>query len=132
MADNLREFELALSRFTDERTPEAIGQFRDAVALEALRGVVLLTPVDTGRLRGNWQTTVGAPATGHTPDKLDPSGGETINAGASVIDSAEDPFQPLWLHNGVPYSEYVNDGTEKTTAVHMVEQTVERLRRRFG
>ena len=131
MSDNFREFDLALKTFGRKTVPEAVGDFRDAVALEALRGVVLLTPVRTGRLRGNWQTTVSAPAEGDV-EAVDKNGGPTISEGAATIASAADPFEPIWLHNGVPYAEFVNDGTEKMAAVHMVEQTVQRLKRRFG
>lgn len=33
-----------------------------AIALELFIGVISLTRVDTGRARGNWQTTIGRPA----------------------------------------------------------------------
>ena len=132
MSSNLREFELGLDLFGKKDVPKAVGDFRDAVSLDALRGVVLLTPVDIGRLRGNWQTTVSVPAEGAI-EALDKSGGPTISKGAAVIGSAKSrPFEPIWLHNGVDYGEFVNDGTPKVPAVHMVEQTVNRLERRFG
>lgn len=132
MSSNIREFEIGLKAFASKSVPKAVGDFRDAIALDALRGVVLLTPVDKGRLRGNWQTTVGAPAEGDI-DVTDKSGGPTIVKGAAVIGSAKKrPFEAIWLHNGVDYGEFVNDGTPKVPAVHMVEQTVNRLERRFG
>lgn len=145
--NNLREFRLTLGAFTEETVPERIRDFRDAVSLEALRGVVLLTPVDEGRLRGNWQLTLVAPAEGHDPDRLDGNGEETIAAGAEALSVARsaggNPFSIVWLHNGVPYGVYVNDGVAPYTtkagnphpgqpAVHMVEQTVERLQRAYG
>ena len=132
MSSNIREFELGLDVFAKKEVPKAVGDFRDAVALEAVRGVVLLTPVDTGRLRGNWQTTVGAPAEGDI-EATDKSGGPTIAKGAGAIAGAKSrPFEPIWLHNGVPYGEFVDRGTPLVPAVHMVEQTVNRLKRRFG
>ena len=132
MSSNIREFELGLDLFGKKDVPKAVGDFRDAVSLDALRGVVLLTPVKSGRLRGNWQTTVGVPAEGNI-EVTDKSGGPTIAKGAAVIGSAKKrPFEAIWLHNGVEYSEFVNDGTPLVPAVHMVEQTVNRLRRRFG
>lgn len=164
--DNVREFRLQLERFSEVTVPEKVRDLRDAITLEGLRGLVLLTPVDEGRLRGNYQTTIGAPAEGYDPDRLDPSGAETIAAGESVLSAARsgggDPFAMTWIHNGVPYGPAVNDGTPPhviepvnakalhwktpdgedvfarrvnhpgTPAVHMVEQTVERLRRSFG
>lgn len=132
MSSNIREFEMGLNAFAKKNVPEAVRDFRDAIALDALRGVVMLSPVKTGRLRGNWQTTVGAPAEGDI-EATDRSGGPTIAKGAGVIASAKRrPFEPIWLHNGLDYAEFVNDGTENVPAVHMVEQTVSRLERRFG
>jgi hypothetical protein len=132
MSSNIREFTLGLEAFAKKNVPEAVGNFRDAIALEALRGVVLLTPVDTGRLRGNWQTTIGTPADGEI-EATDKSGGPTIAKGAAVIAGAKKrPFEPVWLHDGLEYAVFVNDGTPKVPAVHMVEQTVNRLESRFG
>jgi len=132
MSSNIREFTLGLEAFAKKNVPDAVGDFRDAIALEALRGVVLLTPVDTGRLRGNWQTRIGAPAEGDVKTK-DKAGGRTIAKGATVIARAKKrPFEPIWLHNGLEYAVFVNDGTPNVPAVHMVEQTVGRLERRFG
>ena len=132
MSSNLREFDLGLEVFGKKNVPKAVGDFRDAIALDALRGVVMLTPVDKGRLRGNWQTTISAPAEGAIK-VIDKNGGATIAKGADVIASAGSrPFEPIWLHNGVDYGEFVNDGTPLVPAVHMVEQTVSRLERRFG
>ena len=135
-ADNLREFEIGLLRWAEERVPEDVRDLRDAIALEALRGVVTLTPVDTGRLRGNWQLGVGYAPEGHDPERLDPGGADTIRAGQDTLEVARqakgNPYSPVWIHNGVPYGAYVNDGTERTRAVHMLEQTVERLSRRFA
>ena len=132
MISNLREFQLGLEEFPKKTVPKAVGDFRAALSLEALRGVVLLSPVDTGRLRGNWQTTVSAPAEGSI-EAVDKNGGSTISAGAAVIASAAPrPYEAIWLHNGVDYAGFVNDGTPLVPAVHMVEQTVSRLARRFG
>lgn len=140
MSDNLHEFELGLKQFAKKNVPDAVGDFRDAVALEALKGVVVLTPKDTGRAAGNWQTTVGQPAEGDV-DRTDKGGSgepgvpvvDTFGVGASEIATARGrPFEPIWLHNGLDYAEHINNGTERVPAVHMVEQTVQRIKRRFG
>ena len=54
-----------------------IEQFGRAAKLARFSGIVRDTRVDTGRMRGNWQTTVAAPASG-TVDRLDPTGAQTI------------------------------------------------------
>lgn len=130
-AENLREFQVNLAEFVKDEVPESVRNIRDAASLEAVRSVVYLTPVDTGRLRGNWQTTIGRPAEGER-DTLDPNGQVTVEIGQLTISEARDPYDPIWLHNGVPYGVYINDGTPKIVAFHMVEQTVDKLERRFG
>jgi hypothetical protein len=138
MSSNIREFTIGVREFAQTNVPQAVGDFRDAIALEGLKGVVLLTPVDTGRARGNWQTTIGAPASGEI-DATDIRGRgapgaaviDTNGVGRETIASAADPFAAIWLHNGLSYIGYLNDGTERIPAVHMLEQTVERLLRQF-
>jgi hypothetical protein len=138
MASNYREFNLGVKTFGKTNVPQAVGDFRDAVALEGLKGVVYLTPVKTGRARGNWQTTIGAPASGEL-NVTDMSGRGDVGMavvsatgeGAATIASAADPFASIWLHNGLNYIGYLNDGTKRVPAVHMLEQTVERLLRTF-
>lgn len=39
-------------------------KFYKAVCIEVLKRIVLRTPVDTGRARGNWQVEIGAAASG--------------------------------------------------------------------
>lgn len=129
MSDNLRKFVIGLDEYVDKEVPEFVRELRDGVALEGLAGLVFLTDVDTGRARGNYQTTVGTPADGFIEDQFDPGGAETISAGEVVIAGAADPFDPIWIHNGVPYITYLNDGTAKITARRMLEQTVERINR---
>lgn len=137
MTDNFREFDIGVRDFTDREVPEAVRDTRDAAALEGLKTIVNLTIVDTGRLRANWQTTVGAPAEGFIEDRKDrreaEGGNVAVSLGSAAIASAhDDPFDPIWLHNGLPYAIHVNDGSPTVTAVHMLEQTVARLRRIFN
>lgn len=77
-------------------------------ALEILSRVVLGTPVDTGRAMGNWQTTLGTPATGEV-DRLDKIGDPTIEAGSSTIDGAPE-FPVIHIANNLPYIGALNYG----------------------
>jgi uncharacterized protein involved in outer membrane biogenesis len=75
-----------------------------AVKLELFRSVILDTPVDTGRARGNWQATIGSPATSEI-DNTDMSAalaGVTSNLG-KVNDVS-------FLANNLPYIEALEDG----------------------
>lgn len=104
-----------------KRAEERHAQFVRAVALRALRGLVLSTRYDTGRMRGNWQVTEKDPATGFNEDARDTAGGTTIQKGSAVIAGATGK-QMIWAHNGVPYAKYVNEWDK------IVEATANALR----
>jgi len=71
-----------------------------AVTLELFSEVIQRTPVDTGRLKGNWQTTVGAPANGVT-DRLDTSGDLAIAEAKGGIGGLG---TITYLSNNLPYA----------------------------
>lgn len=69
---------------------EAAGKDVEQVATLLLKDIhaalVHMSPVDTGRFRGNWQVTVNHPAM-HSLNEYDKGGQRTIKNGDSVIDS---------------------------------------------
>jgi hypothetical protein len=97
-----------------------------AAALDMLGAIVQRTPVDTGRARGNWQTTIGAPA-GGTVTTLDPSGAlarakalgalATFKGGSSVF-----------IVNNLPYIVPLEYGSSKQAPAGMVRITLREWR----
>lgn len=116
-------FEGGLEEWLDEVMDEADVLVR-AVNLEALRGVVLMTPVDTGRARGNWQ--VGPPEPAEL-DVLDPTGSLALATGSQEIAKAP-RFGLLWISNGLVYIVPLEDGHSGQAPRGMVTVTVERLK----
>lgn len=51
-------------RRSNQRTREGLERTRRIVILKLFSAVIKDTPVLSGRLRGNWQTTINSPATG--------------------------------------------------------------------
>lgn len=80
------------------------------VSLDIFARVIMRTPVDTGRLRGNWQATLDRPASGEI-DRFDagPVNDTGAGAGAAVSDmtvvvlGAESPTM-FFLSNTLPYA----------------------------
>jgi hypothetical protein len=79
-----------------------------AITLALFSGIIKATPVDAGgdiaghvggRARGNWQTSVGTPATG-TVDSLDASGANAIGQISANMGGAG---KVTWLTNNLPY-----------------------------
>lgn len=87
--------------------------FVQAVNIELFRSIVLDTPVDKGRLQGNWQTTVDIPASG----ELDRTG---KGGPLADITTTLRGIGLFWLTNNLPYAPVAEFGewphaTEKTT-----------------
>jgi hypothetical protein len=126
MSSNVRSFNLALAKHAEEIPAKRIEQLHRAVGLEALRGVVLMTPVKFGRARGNWQQTTDSPATS-TVETTDKSGGSTISAGTQVIATIR-PFSISWLTNNLDYISELEKGHSQQAPHGMLAVTVNRLR----
>lgn len=81
-----------------------VDQTARAITLEAFTSVIENTRVDTGRAKGNWQTTTGQPALG-TIDRLDPNGTAAISEAASNIK----PASLNIISNNLPYIEKLEE-----------------------
>lgn len=103
--------------------------FRSA-ALDGLRGCVLKTPVDTGRLRAGWIVSVNIESNevGQTQDK---AGGLTISKGQSAVGEAR-LGDVLIVENNVEYGIFINSGTDKIAPRRMVERTFDELKAIYG
>lgn len=88
---------------------KGVEQTRRAICIKLFSSVILSTPVDTGRLRGNWQTTVGTPAPGKL-DKVDPSGSDAL---AQMKDNLGEGDVSVFLTNNLPYAAVAEYGLWK-------------------
>jgi hypothetical protein len=79
-------------------------------AIAADQTVVLATPVDTGRARANWITSIGSPVLRAT-EGTDPSGASTISEGRQVIGSWKVGAGPIYIANSVPYIIPLDEGS---------------------
>jgi hypothetical protein len=71
-----------------------------AVKISLFNSVIMGTRVDTGRLRGNWQTTTGSPNMS-TTDRLDPTGHSAIAEASANVKG----FSVDYMTNNLPYAE---------------------------
>lgn len=125
LVTNVRAFNEAVEKAVKRIPEEKVKAFTKKVALEVLKGVVLLTPVDTGRARGNWQLDIENIPEGEI-DTTDKDGGPTIAKGLANL-AALAPFQTVYIANNVPYIVFLEEGTDKMAPVGMVSRTVARL-----
>lgn len=80
---------------------QRVNKSKRAVTFSLLSGVVLGTPVQTGRARGNWQVSTGTPMTGEK-ESTDKSGGSSLRAGNTVIQRSK-LDDDIWIANNLPY-----------------------------
>lgn len=125
-------FAQQLQEFRDE-TLDTMDEVFRRVMIEIGTTVIRLSPVDTGRFRGNWQFTVDAPASASL-DNYDPDGHETI--AKLVADVQQLSYgQTAYLVNNLIYAiplEYGHSGQAPAGMVRitlagfqqMVEQAV--------
>lgn len=98
-------------------------------ALELQKSMVQMSPVDTGRFKGNWQAGIGSMNTGTgsssdiTPlGEYDPS--KALNTTQTVLEGWK-PGQTIWLTNSMAYANRLEYGWSKQAASGMVRLSVQ-------
>lgn len=107
------------------KAQEAQDQVFREVVLEIARSIILMSPVDTGRFRGNWQTEVNRIPAGQL-DVFDKEGGPTI---AKVVNGtvALKVGDVAYIANNLPYAIELEYGHSTQAPAGMVRITVERF-----
>lgn len=127
---DLARLKIDLDRAFETKVIGGAVALQKKLALEALRRVVLKSPVDTGRFRGNWQVAIGVRPNG-VVETVDPSGGATIANGTRPI-SALDQLDVVYLVNNLPYAQRLEDGYSGQAPQGMVAVTVAEINAFFG
>lgn len=130
MANDLRSFQLQLDRAYERKVEQRVAQATRWVALEALRRVVLKSPVRSGRFRGNWQAALSVRPDG-VVEVEDKDGGPTISEGSRNIAQLK-PYEVVYLSNNVPYARRLEDGHSQQAPQGVVAVTVAELQAFFN
>lgn len=117
-------FTLDVKAFCEKakKNPETVMR---AVSLKLFSAIIKSSPVDTGRFRGNWQTTGQTPANGLIAG-FDLTGGKAINSSATFINNASNWYQ-FTLTNNLPYAQRLEYGWSKQAPVGMVRVNIARF-----
>jgi hypothetical protein len=122
-------FAADLSRF-QIKTEKQLKTVIRKITMEAFRGVVLRTPVDTGRARANWSPSIGSASTA-TSDNTDKSGsGAIATAQKSVFDW--NCTGSIFLCNNLPYIGALEYGHSQQAPGGMVRLTVSDISAHYG
>jgi len=106
-------------------TREGVDKTIRATALDMFKDIVLRTPVDTGRLRGNWQVSYGNPIKTET-DTVDKSesGSVVMGLAANTLNRSNLNFETIWFSNNLPYAERIENGYSRQQPQGMVKVTI--------
>jgi len=83
-----------------EKTNRRAEEVSRATKLSLFSGIIRDTRVDTGRLRGNWQTSTGAPKSTETL-RRDPTGAKAIQEAMQNVTA----YGTDYMTNNLPYAE---------------------------
>lgn len=120
----MSKFTLDIQAFVAKakKNPETVMR---SVSLKLFSAIIKASPVDTGRFRGNWQTTGVTPATGLIAG-VDPTGNKAVNSAATFITNAPG-WNTFTLTNNLPYAERLEYGWSKQAPVGMVRVNIARF-----
>ena len=125
-----KNFELQLNKKlvdTDEKIEDAIS----LIAMDSLRSIVLMSPVDTGRFRGNWIVSKNRmnPA---KVNKLDKTGTSSITRGTQTIETFEyKKDKSIIIQNNLPYAMRLEAGTSKQAPEGIVAKTLNNIQTKY-
>lgn len=88
-----------------------------AVTIGVFSSVIRMTPVDTGRAKGNWQCTIGQPATGEA----------MTNEGAMIATVPQHAGAKVYLTNNLPYIQKLEYGHSTQAPAGMVRVSIDRF-----
>lgn len=100
---------------------QTVERITRAIKLELFSGVILDTPVDTGRARGNWQTSTGYPKTSTVERQGANASLNEIRNNLGGLDSA------TYLTNNLPYIERLEFGYSQQAPSGMVRKNMARI-----
>ena len=114
-ADQVRGFERKTARKMDLAVRK--------IALEMFRKIILKSPVDTGRFRGNWQIAIGSVPEG-TLELDDKTGTATIAKGAATA-LGINAGDTIYFANNLPYARRLEEGYSQQAPNGMVALTIQ-------
>ena len=119
-------FSVQISNFVNKTNKNIVIEMQK-IAMDAFASVIFMTPVKTGRAKGNWQATVGVPARAII-GLLDPSGGIATGKAAAIVKQFK-TGQVIYLINNLSYIRALEYGHSRLQAPQgMVRVTMQRVR----
>jgi hypothetical protein len=125
MSSSLTKFNLELEKAVDKIHGD-FNKFYKSVCLEVLKRIVMRTPVDTGRARGNWQLEINRTASASliVEGSKEAMTDFALNSGLSKL-AGVIPFSVVHITNNLEYIYYLEyDRRSSQHPEGMVEITI--------
>lgn len=116
---SVKSFQQQLDRFSKKLEKRVEAAARGAIVEFGSR-VIVRTPVDTGRARGGWQTSIGKAPGGSAPDRTPEAAQQELEATASTLCLGDD----VVISNAVEYIGPLEDGSSAQAPNGMIKTTV--------
>jgi hypothetical protein len=126
MSINFSDFDRALAT-VEKQLDDVTIETLQKVVLAADSTIVLATPVDTGRARGNWLPSIGTPREEALLDKFDPSGQNAIAEAVALVSSVK-PGDTVYISNNLEYIQALNEGHSQQAPAGFVEKAVQAVK----
>ena len=104
------------------KTQSKVNTVVQRVGLRLLGKLVMRSPVDTGRFRGNWQLQLNDIPSGIV-ETVDRDGGPTITTGESELAGAA-IGDAIYITNNLPYAQVLENGHSQQAPTGMLAITV--------
>jgi CO dehydrogenase/acetyl-CoA synthase gamma subunit (corrinoid Fe-S protein) len=118
---DVTKFNKVIDVYTRSRVPVLTKKFQVRVANAAAEQLVMRTPVVTGHTRANWRASLNAPVSGEVSG-IDPGGQATVSKMDGTIRKVK-PFGVVWLANGVPWIQQLENGSSTQAPQGMLSMT---------
>lgn len=104
-------FRLDLNKVRSELKDKVI-VIQKKISMDLLTNIVIMTPVDTGRAKGNWFVSLVAPRLDFDWAKTDAGGASVISEGQAMVSKLQD-YGAIYLTNNLPYIVALEKGHSK-------------------
>lgn len=100
-----------------------------AIEISLSTKIIMKSPVDTGRFRGNWYPSVNQPTRAVNPDFEDKTGANAIARVAHFVHALGEQFHVYYIANNLPYAWPLEEGWSKQAPEGMVRTTIAEFNR---
>ncbi len=115
------------SKFVNVAEDDLLTMIR-IITLDAFGVIIRMSPVDTGRYRGNHRLTVGQPSDATTNNTSLANQSEA----QSTIAALNVPYTTVYIQNGLPYAEALENGSSTQAPQGVYETTFNSMVQKYG